>query len=177
MVERISLVLRSALYVSGFFVTLIWLVPAALGIRLSETSFSRSPTRTLGVVPLLLGAAIAVWCFVNFVLRGSGTPAPFDAPRKLVVTGPYCYVRNPMYIGGFFFLIGFALMFAEFSWTLMWYGAALLVAVNLFVLFYEEPTLTRKFGDDYEQYRNAVSRWIPSLRPWHGHKQAATIGQ
>ena len=88
MLQRISLVLRSAIYVTGFFVTLVWLVPSALGIRMSSAFPSRSPLRTGGLVPLLLGAAIAFWCFSNFVVRGNGTPAPFDAPRHLVISGP-----------------------------------------------------------------------------------------
>lgn len=177
MVQRISLVLRSLVYVTGFFVTLIWLVPSYLGIQISSTSFASSPTRAIGILPLLSGAAIAFWCFINFVVMGSGTPAPFDAPRKLVVTGPYCYVRNPMYIGGFLFLAGLAIMFVRPSATLLAYAAVLLVAMNLFVFFYEEPTLRRKFGEDYEEYCQAVRRWVPSLRPWRGnHKHAAVAG-
>lgn len=177
MLERFSLISRSLLYAAGFFVTLIWLLPSALGIRLSRTVFSQSLFRQLGFIPLLLGAAIAFWCVANFVKTGRGTPAPFDAPRKLVVTGLYCHVRNPMYLGGFLFLMGFAVLVAEFSAMLIWYGLGLLIAVNLFVFFYEEPTLRRKFDGDYEEYCRAVSRWIPNLHAWRsGEKKAAATG-
>ena len=165
MAQRLFLIFRTALYVTGFFVTLIWLLPSALGVRLAQGTIG--PSRQLGLVPLVVGAAIAFWCIANFVARGSGTPAPFDAPRKLVVSGPYCYVRNPMYIGCFLLLLGVALLFVEFSATLIWYSAGLAMAVNLLVFFYEEPTLRKKFGNDYEEYCHAVRRWIPTLRPWH----------
>ena len=118
-----------------------------------------------------------LWCCANFVLVGRGTPAPFDAPRRLVISGPYCYVRNPMYVGGLLFLIGYALLFVEFSTALVWYALGLIVAVNLFILFYEEPTLKHRFNGDYEEYCRNVHRWIPRIRPWRlKSKQAAAAG-
>jgi protein-S-isoprenylcysteine O-methyltransferase Ste14 len=105
------------------------------------------------------GALLALWCVVTFVAIGKGTPAPFDPPRRLVVRGPYRFVRNPMYLGGALALAGAALFYQ--SLLLLAYGSIFLFAACLFVLFYEEPTLRRTFGADYEAYRRHVGRWLP----------------
>jgi protein-S-isoprenylcysteine O-methyltransferase Ste14 len=88
-----------------------------------------------------------------------GTPAPIDPPKELVVRGLYRYVRNPMYVGVLSVLIGEALLFE--SARLFWYGAAVFLLFNLFVILYEEPALGRKFGKSYQDYRAAVGRWLP----------------
>src|SRR5471032_793934 len=59
---------------------------------------------------VVAGAALVLSCVCLFVLRGRGTPAPFDAPREFVAVGPYRYVRNPMYVGAYAALAGFALV-------------------------------------------------------------------
>jgi len=112
-----------------------------------------------GIIIASIGAAIALWCIVAFVSIGKGTPAPFDPPRLLVVRGPYRYVRNPMYIGGALALTGAALFYR--SLFLLGYGCIFLIAACFFVLFYEEPTLRRTFGPDYDAYCHRVSRWLP----------------
>ncbi|HWC19360.1 MAG TPA: isoprenylcysteine carboxylmethyltransferase family protein [Terriglobales bacterium] len=173
MAQRVFLAIRTLLYASGFFLVLAWLLPAFLNISSSPAAPSQSPWRTLGILPLLIGLAIILWCVTNFVVEGKGTPAPFDPPRRLVVTGPYCYMRNPMYVGGLLFLIGYAVLFVEFSITLLWYAVALIVAVNIFILAYEEPILKRKFGGDYEKYCRNVHRWMPRLHPWHPQSEQA----
>lgn len=171
---RIFLVLRSALYITGFMALWLWLMPGWLALPTSVAFAFKQPLRWLGLAPLLIGMSIAVSCFANFVTSGRGTPAPFDAPRQLVVTGPYQHVRNPMYVGAGLFLAGCAVLFAEFSSTLLWYAVGLIVGVNVFVLAYEEPTLRHKFDGDYEEYCRNVSRWIPRLRPWKFEEIAST---
>ena len=109
---------------------------------------------------------ITISCFVNFFLVGKGTPAPFDAPRHLVVSGPYRYVRNPMYLGAGLVLVGCGILFAQFSGVLVGYALGIVVLVNLFVFLYEEPTLRHKFGAEYEEYCRNVRRWIPRANPW-----------
>src|SRR5580704_1036306 len=94
------------------------------------------------------GALIALWCIFTFVRIGRGTPAPFDPPRLLVIRGPYQFVRNPMYIGAGLSLAGAALFYE--SVPLLVYGVVFLLASHLFVLLYEEPTLRRIFGSEYE---------------------------
>jgi protein-S-isoprenylcysteine O-methyltransferase Ste14 len=117
--------------------------------------------RFVGVVPILLGASIYLWCAWDFTFAGKGTPAPIDPPKELVVRGLYRYVRNPMYVGVGSVLIGEALLFQ--SLALVAYLAAALICVYLFVVFYEEPVLTRKFDDSYRHYRETVPRWIPRI--------------
>jgi len=114
-----------------------------------------------GIIIVSIGAAIALWCVVAFAWIGKGTPAPFDPPRRLVVRGPYRFVRNPMYIGGALAFAGAALFYR--SLFLLAYFCLFLLAACLFVLFYEEPTLRRSFGTDYETYCHRVHRWWPRI--------------
>jgi protein-S-isoprenylcysteine O-methyltransferase Ste14 len=80
------------------------------------------------------------------------------------VTGLYRYVRNPMYVSVVAIIVGQALLFGD--WRLIVYGAVLSLACHAFVLVYEEPTLRRKFGAQYEAFCTNVPRWIPRLTPW-----------
>ncbi|HTT69313.1 MAG TPA: isoprenylcysteine carboxylmethyltransferase family protein [Gemmatimonadales bacterium] len=112
-----------------------------------------------GVVAGAAGAGLAVWCVLTFALVGKGTPAPFDPPRRLVARGPYGVVRNPMYVGAGLALAGAALVYR--SVALLGFAAAFLVVCHLFVLVYEEPTLRRMFGGEYQDYCNRVGRWWP----------------
>jgi protein-S-isoprenylcysteine O-methyltransferase Ste14 len=109
-----------------------------------------------------LGAAVALWCVFTFVFIGKGTPAPFDPPRRLVIRGPYRFVRNPMYIGAGLALTGAALFYQ--SWSLFAYTALFFLATHLFVVFYKEPTLRRTFGPEYQAYCRRVGRWMGRLR-------------
>ncbi len=117
---------------------------------------------TLGVIFLAAGTVIYAWTVWDFATTGRGTPLPLDAPRRLVVRGLYRYTRNPMYIGVFLVVLGWAGVFAD-AWLLV-YVAAAVVLVQLFVVFYEEPTLLRAFGAEYEAYCLSVGRWLPRLR-------------
>jgi len=114
-----------------------------------------------GMVLGAAGAAVALWCVLTFAFTGRGTPAPFDPPRRLVVRGPYRFVRNPMYIGAGVALASAALFYK--SWPLLGYAGLFLVVTHLFVLWYEEPTLRRTFGQEYEAYSAQVRRWWPSV--------------
>jgi protein-S-isoprenylcysteine O-methyltransferase Ste14 len=109
-----------------------------------------------------IGAALAVWCVLTFALLGKGTPAPFDPPRRLVVRGPYQFVRNPMYLGAATALAGAALFYQ--SAALAGYGGAFLLMTHVFVVGYEEPTLRTTFGDEYSRYCRQVGRWWPTLK-------------
>ncbi len=114
-----------------------------------------------GMVLGAAGAAVALWCIFTFATVGRGTPAPFDPPRRLVIRGPYRFVRNPMYIGAGLALAGAALFYQ--SWPLLGYAGAFLLATHLFVLGYEEPALRRTFGQEYEAYCRQVRRWWPRV--------------
>ena len=109
----------------------------------------------------IIGGAILLWSFWNFLVEGRGTPAPIDPPKELVVVGFYRYVRNPMYVGVLLILIGHFLWFKNI-WLIVYTAVAFLI-VHLFVTLYEEPTLRRKFGAGYEEYLKKVPRWIPKI--------------
>ncbi len=113
----------------------------------------------VGFVVAGLGAAVAVWCILTFAIVGKGTPAPFDPPRRLVVRGPYRFVRNPMYLGAALALLGAALVYE--SGALLAYAAAFFVVTHIFVMVYEEPTLRARFGEEYAAYCRRVRRWWP----------------
>lgn len=119
------------------------------------------PEPALGALLIVLGLAGLLWCGWNFATRGLGTPAPFDPPKKLVVKGPYRWVRNPMYVTVATILIGESLFFQ--TAVLLPYLAFFWLILHLFVMLYEEPTLRDKFGADYEEYCRRVWRWIPRL--------------
>ena len=116
----------------------------------------------LGILTILIGAAIYFWCAWDFTFAGRGTPAPIDPPKELVVRGLYRYVRNPMYVGILSILCGEALLFA--SWRLLQYTAVAFIFFFLFVLVYEEQVLKQQFGESYRSYCEIVPRWIP----WRG---------
>ncbi|MBI1787885.1 MAG: isoprenylcysteine carboxylmethyltransferase family protein [Acidobacteria bacterium] len=155
--ETLFIAVRSLIFMLGFVSLWAWIavsvsrLDASLGILLPEWA------PALGAVVMLAGAALALTCAGTFVVRGRGTPAPFDAPVKLVAAGPYRYVRNPMYIGGWLLLVGFGLFLS--SSAMLLFALIWLVPAHLFVILYEEPTLRHKFGASYESYCRSVPRW------------------
>lgn len=114
-----------------------------------------------GIILGFAGAFIALWCILSFVTLGKGTPAPFDPPLQLVVRGPYRLVRNPMYLAAGMGLIGVSIFCG--SLQLLVYTGILFVVTHLLVIWYEEPTLKRSFGEDYDSYCSATNRWFPKL--------------
>ena len=121
-------------------------------------------TRAVGVLLILVGLPGLVDSFARFALQGLGTPAPVAPTKNLVVTGLYRYVRNPIYVAVVAIILGQAILFGD--WRLVLLGALFWLAFHLFVVAYEEPTLQRTFGAEYEAYRANVQRWIPRVTPW-----------
>ncbi|MFZ0639894.1 MAG: isoprenylcysteine carboxylmethyltransferase family protein [Candidatus Acidiferrales bacterium] len=153
--------LRSVLYAFCFIAFFAWI---ALQLRSYDRDFSFAlpgATVALGMVLMLAGAALALLCIATFVVQGRGTPALFDPPRQFVAIGPYRYVRNPMYIGGFALLLGLAFYLRSVSILLM--ALVLTPACHLQVVLYEEPILKRKFDGAYEDYLATVARWLPRV--------------
>ena len=146
----------SALFIGVFLVVVPQQILVATGIVRPHYT---GPLEIAILYIVVLGAALAVWCILTFALVGNGTPAPFDPPRKLVRTGPYRWVRNPMYIGASLVLLGTALYYR--SPALAAFAAGFVLVAHAFVVLYEEPTLERTFGALYADYRNAVQRWLP----------------
>jgi protein-S-isoprenylcysteine O-methyltransferase Ste14 len=119
-----------------------------------------------GALLIAAGAAVLLDCFARFALQGIGTPAPVLPTRRLVVTGWYRFVRNPMYVAVLAIVFGQVLLFG--SRELLVYWLALAAGFHLFVVAFEEPTERRRRGTEYDRYRAAVRRWWPRLRPWTG---------
>lgn len=148
----------------AFFAFWFWALPSWLGFRVEAVGKAR--WRWVAVLPSVLGFAVALRCVWDFGRTGRGTPAPMAPPKRLVVVGFYRYVRNPMYVG---FLTGWAglwVVFGHASTGAIAVALVVLLGVALFVQFYEEPTLRRKFAGEYEEYCRNVPRWLPRLRPW-----------
>jgi protein-S-isoprenylcysteine O-methyltransferase Ste14 len=129
---------------------------------------SNRPLTWLGGAIFVLGAAIYLRCAWEFAVRGLGTPAPIAPTKYLVTTAFHRYVRNPMYLGVALAIVGEGVLFRSFH-PVEYAGVMLLIA-HIFVLFYEEPTLHRQFGESYDEYRRRVPRWIPRLRPFPGSR-------
>jgi protein-S-isoprenylcysteine O-methyltransferase Ste14 len=113
----------------------------------------------VGFLPLLLGVGLYLWCAGAFTFIGKGTPAPIDAPKVLVIQGPYHWVRNPMYIAVLSVVIGEAILFRSF--LLVGYALLVWAMMHAFVVFVEEPSLRRQFENSYETYLSTVPRWLP----------------
>jgi protein-S-isoprenylcysteine O-methyltransferase Ste14 len=148
-----------ALLVPG---TVVLLVPRWILARSRTVATDSSTLRLFGTLAIVSGGSMLVWCIWDFANKGRGTLAPVDPPTHLVVNGLYRYVRNPMYVGAFLVLAGQTALFE--SAPLLWYSILWLVCVHLFVVFHEERTLRRRFGDSYEHYCETVHRWLPKIR-------------
>jgi protein-S-isoprenylcysteine O-methyltransferase Ste14 len=120
--------------------------------------------RALGAVLVLAGAPVLLATIVRFVRQGRGVPTPVLPAQRLVVTGLYRYVRNPMYLAVLSTIVGQGLFFG--SARVLRYAALVAVGFHLFVLLHEEPSLRDRFGSEYEAYCRAVRRWIPRLTPY-----------
>jgi protein-S-isoprenylcysteine O-methyltransferase Ste14 len=149
---------------ASFFALWFWLLPSWLDFRAAALDSAR--WRWLAAVPSICGFAVALRCVWDFGWTGRGTPAPFAPPQRLVVVGFYRYVRNPMYVGFLTGWLGLWIVFGRANRTSLIIACIAVVAVTLFVRFYEEPTLRKLFGADYEEYCRNVPRWIPLLHPW-----------
>ena len=122
------------------------------------------PARVLGVGMIAVGGAVLTHSFARFVIEGMGTPLPAAPTRHLVVGGMYRHMRNPMYVALEAVILGEALLLGQRR--LLGYAAIAAIPPALFVRLYEEPKLAGRFGEEYEQYRRNVPRWLPRLRPW-----------
>jgi len=154
---------RSLVYGTVFLGLTVVYLPA----RVLAWTGAQAPSR-LGALPLIglavagVGALVVLTCIFAFALRGKGTPAPFDPPRRLVQAGLYRHVRNPMYAGDGLIVLGVGIYFG--SLAVVGYAACFLLAAHLFVCLYEEPKLRRLFGPEYDDYCATTPRWLPA--PW-----------
>lgn len=150
------------IYVPLFILLFGWL---ALNVRVYDKELGiilPQWASIIGIVCMAIGSILVLLCVVFFVIRGKGTPAVFDPPTEFVATGPYAYVRNPMYIGGFILLVGFGLYHLSLSILIL--ALILIVVFHFFVLTVEEPNLERLFGKSDLDYKKKTNRWLPNLK-------------
>jgi protein-S-isoprenylcysteine O-methyltransferase Ste14 len=153
-----------AFFLAGPVIVLGWVPFALTGWQLAEAPLGGIiVTRFAGAALTVIGAGVLGECFIRFARRGRGTPAAFAPPERLVISGLYRYVRNPMYLGGLLALAGQALLFA--SLAVLEYAAIVWLVVHAVVVVHEEPALLQEFPE-YAAYRAGVPRWIPRARPW-----------
>jgi protein-S-isoprenylcysteine O-methyltransferase Ste14 len=117
-----------------------------------------------GALLFTIGAGVGFQGVAHFVLEGRGTPLPIAPPERLVLGGLYRHVRNPMYLGVISMIVGQALLLGRP--VLFAYAGTFWLVVAVFVRLFEEPTLSRRFGDEYAAYRQAVRAWWPRVHGW-----------
>ena len=156
--DRIPLWLRWAAFTALFPGTIAGYLPFSLAGATARWPDSLTSPRWLGVVPLLLGVAIYLSTSWHFGAKGAGTPAPYDAPRELVVSGLHRLSRNPMYLGVISCILGEAILWR--SRPVLLYLPVVWLAFHLRVLIYEEPTLRKLFGVRFDAYVATVPRWF-----------------
>ena len=149
---------------------LIWIPYRILILPERVYIFDMGVFRYLGLVPIALGIIIYILCSRSFVSIGKGTPIPFTPTKKLIVTGLYRFVRNPLYIAGVFVLAGEALLFQSIG--IFFYCLVMFGGFNLHVLM-EETILAEKFGETYKRYCKVVPRWIPRLTPYREYESGS----
>jgi protein-S-isoprenylcysteine O-methyltransferase Ste14 len=154
---RIFTVARGLVWSAAFVALWTWFAVGARSYDRRIPFALPAGLRPVGWAVALAGALLAGACIATFVTVGRGTPAPFDPPREFVATGPYRFVRNPMYVGGAAVLLGAGLALS--SPGILALALVFLVAMHLLVLVHEEPSLTEKFGPSYRRYRSTVNRW------------------
>jgi protein-S-isoprenylcysteine O-methyltransferase Ste14 len=129
-------------------------VPIAIGLS------GRSPVQHVPAATALLiaGVVLLLWCVREFYVAGRGTLAPWAPPEGLVTSGPYRFSRNPMYVAVFVILLGWWLLWDRT--VLLIYALGVLCAFHLRVVLAEEPWAARRFGAQWEAYRDRVPRWL-----------------
>ena len=159
-------ILGTVVFVCAVPGTVVGLVPYGLtGWSLAPPFLATSATRVAGMAMMLAAAPLFVSFARRFVVEGHGTPAPIAPTRHLVVGGPFRWTRNPGYIAVVAMIVGQGLVFA--SPAVLGYAASVGLVFHLSVVFYEEPTLRRTFGDEFVAYCRRVPRWVPR-RPQAG---------
>ena len=159
--SRLAPLLKTALFTVFVPGTVAGYVPWVL--RNNAAIATHGIEEAVAIAVVLTGVLIYLHtAFWGFAWTGAGTPAPIAPPKTLVVKGLHRFVRNPMYVGVLLAIGGQAWLFL--SRRIAVYALLVWVMFHLWVLIYEEPTLRRMFGEEYERYCASVPRWLPRLR-------------
>jgi protein-S-isoprenylcysteine O-methyltransferase Ste14 len=162
--SRVPPILGSAAFLLLAPGTIAGLVPWLISQWQMQAPFlGFTPFRAIGIVLIVAGIPVLLESFGRFALRGLGTPAPVFPTQHLVVSGLYRYVRNPMYVGVLCINLGQSLLLGNIG--VLIYAAVVWLAMHLFVVSYEEPTLRRRYGAEFDFFSRNVPRWIPPIPP------------
>jgi protein-S-isoprenylcysteine O-methyltransferase Ste14 len=147
----------------------VWFFAVSMPFRLADWdsgpfSIKMGAMSLLGWIPMIVGGCVFIWCYCLFVLIGQGTPWQFDPPKKLVIAGPYRFVRNPMEGSFLLIVLGEALLFASTAVLLYWLVGFALLHIRQVLI--EEPALRTRFGRSYVLHCRSVPRWVPRLKPY-----------
>jgi protein-S-isoprenylcysteine O-methyltransferase Ste14 len=149
--------------ITSFILPIFVLIIVPLNIE-PDVTVKSIPALTGGLLLMCLGLYFMFLTISAFIRIGKGTLAPWSPTKKLIVTGMYAYVRNPMILGVIMVLTGESITISSlhiFHWDLLFF-----VLNNVYFGFYEEPGLTNRFGDEYREYKRQVHRWVPGLKPY-----------
>jgi protein-S-isoprenylcysteine O-methyltransferase Ste14 len=159
-VKNVGALLKTVLFTVFVPGTVAGYIPWRLRNHAAAAAHGVEEGAAIGII--MVGVLIYLHtAFWGFALTGGGTPAPIAPTGNLVVVGLHRFVRNPMYIGVALVIGGQAWLFHSLHLAI--YMACMLLVAHLFVITYEEPTLRKQFGEEYEQYRAKVPRWIPKI--------------
>jgi protein-S-isoprenylcysteine O-methyltransferase Ste14 len=163
--SRIPPILGSAVFLLLAPGTIAGLLPWLISHwKMQAPLLGFTPFRALGGVLIVAGLLVLLESFARFALRGLGTPAPVFPTQQLIVSGLYRYVRNPMYVAVLCINLGQGLLLGNLD--VLIYAAIVWLGMHLFVVGYEEPTLRRRYGAEFDFFCRNVPRWIPRLTPW-----------
>jgi protein-S-isoprenylcysteine O-methyltransferase Ste14 len=150
------------------FVVLVLIPYLILRYHVAPIAGSQGPWSSIliyaGLALIMAGLPGIAWTVSLFIRIGKGTLAPWSPTHKLVVAGPYAYVRDPMIASVIIVLLGEALFFK--SWAILAWAIVAFAINHFYFIYSEEPGLSRRFGEEYEVYKRNVPRWLPRLRPW-----------
>ena len=142
-------------------VTVLIIVPISIE---DHFTVNRNIITVLGFAFVLTGLTLMFLTIRMFIRIGKGTLAPWHPTRKLVTGSLYGHVRNPMILGVNTVLVGEAIIFR--SWNIGIWAASFFIINTVYFILSEEPGLKKRFGDEYDEYKRNVPRWIPRWRPW-----------
>jgi protein-S-isoprenylcysteine O-methyltransferase Ste14 len=152
-----------------FFVPEIFFALSKHGDWHAFLNTSRS-TRNFELQILFLLAVPAFSAVQEFARRGHGTPIPYDPPQRLVVSGLYRYVANPMQTSGVLVFTSWALLLRN-PWLLLGGFTIVIYCVGL-AAWHEGQSMEERFGEPWRCYRVNVANWMPRWRPWHDPETA-----
>lgn len=132
-----------------------------LNTRLGLPIFNNLLLDLIGVILVLIGLFVHLACIYLFKSVGKGTPVPIEPPKKFVYAGLYKFVRNPMYIAIFSDILGGFFIFGHL--LILIYAFLFLIIIHIYVVVIEEPKLKERFGNDYEEYKKSIPRWVPKI--------------